>query len=1054
MSFTVPRRPHTSQGTGRREITPFNFSASSKFLPLPTLPQSPVTQTAFGIDEHVSCDTAATDEHDRTVVSAQICFIRPIPHLIDIKSRSQMQTPHPSTSRSPSVMARMFSPRKKATSLSSVDSGSASGHGHLIASTVPRKKAISIASITSNETEDPLIASSPTNSSTNLSMRKGFEPVGHIAQTNKPLWRIRPQSPPDNTRRPYTSSSVSASSLSLSLEQRSRVPRRSASASETGTGGGWWPFGRKRRDSELDQTIEDAEASGSGEDTDEIRRPSDLGPASEVMDISPAYEKPLPEIPIDELSPVSPLHRDQPDRELTDVALISRILGYLPTSIVARHALVSHLWLDAARVVIYGCIDLRLNLDRGSESKDGSATAGVDLQSERRRLRRQLQLMVETLGVRNGQLFEGTWGLLMDEWPFGWELNEVEVDVDVEDTQTDAASVRTEYTAYTESDFSSDATSVMLEVPSSPVYRLSNSPIKSTFAASQDIQVPNNARASPQALLTNLIASLPSLTTLCLPSFHLPILKHHVAFGLRKVEFLREIDLEEMLKWLDGMVGVVDVRIGSRAIEAPAVDQLDKGRPSGKHEPQDENDSHKLWSTNTKRRKRKTFLIISTRSSSSSGSTTPLASATFPGTSFPMPPTTPLSEKRSSALSSGSDSASIDRPTSLLTPPGLQLPPSVYPSPLQTVFRPVSKSPDVNTPSPPLDPLSPTSSGSQSPTASAYHTPTLVPSSPVTSSTPSSPVDPITPLTPCTPFYLQSSPACSPPSTPRGHSDNDMAIEELCVKTTLLPSLRVFHGPLHLVKLVVPPRRKTLQEVRIVIRGTVLDGTVKTGDVTRGLEMDGQSALEDVGLYFAEDTDRRTVEKILGAVGVAAFPSEVEGDEKMQKGATTLEVVLAPRFRVHPNQQKSNEIMYKTVHSMLPRYNGLEALVLRRDAPLDAVDAERDAHDETIQERLVEDTNAVGASVAAKPDTPSDPKTNDNYIKPRFITYELANRTCDFLGEAENTGSKGDEKAIRECNSKTSAGSSDAKGVIFTIRSAYITSHKFAKSIDALPTVR
>ncbi|ESK90796.1 hypothetical protein Moror_4068 [Moniliophthora roreri MCA 2997] len=916
MAPIAARRPHTSQGTSRGEITPFNLTASSRFMPLPTLPQSPVTQTGFGLEETDKSDIVPTDEYSRS------------------------ETPRPSTStstsRSPSVMARMFVPRKKVTSISSVESDSTTTHGHhfISAASLSRKKTISITSVASNAGEPP---PSQPDYSVGLSARKDLEPVGYIAKPlKKSIWKKTSQ----DTRRSHTSSSFSASTASL--DQQTRVPRRSASATESG-GNGWRLFGRKRRDSELDQATEDAVETESDE-IDEIRRPSDLGPAAEVMATLIDDEKPLPGLPAEgEDSQISLPHREHRDQGFEDQSLISCILGFLPASEVARCAVVSKLWLTAARSVLYGCIDLRL--DTISVSKDTQASADEERTAKRRKIRQTLQLVVETLKIRNGQLFEGTFGLLLDEWPFGWDPSEAELDSD--DVHDDTASVHTEYTAYSESDFTttvSDTLSLLLDIPpspgriskdrsSSPVYQLnmSPSPVKTSFDIPR-VPIPKSTRLSPQALMTTLIASLPSLATLCLPAFHAPIMRHHVAFGLRKVEFLLEGETEEMLRWLDGLVGVVEVRVGSNRHEPCAPDVGTVGKNASKVEVKDRADTLGKQQdarprSATKGRKRKTFLIISApESPSSSSSSTPLASATFPGTSFPMPPPTSALEKRASTLSTpgSADAAdkrfSVGRPSSPLLPPGLDplaqnIQPLSSPAPLKTEaeFR-VTEPPSAPQTNDRSDSLSPTSSASQSPVTSAYHTPTLRPSTPNTPSTPLSPMDPIRPLTPfAQSLYLYSMYNRSLPLTPFQSSHNNAGIRELCLKETLLPSLQVFHGPPNLVNLLVPPRRKTIQEVRVIIRGTIVGGEVKVGEVVRGLTFDEKCGKEDVlknvGLYFAEDTDRRTVEKVLGAVGVVACPSE-EAKEKNSsvKGIGILDIVLAPGFRTHPNLKKSDEV--------------------------------------------------------------------------------------------------------------------------------------------------
>ncbi|KAK7041682.1 hypothetical protein VNI00_008971 [Paramarasmius palmivorus] len=1035
---------------------------------MPALPQSPVTPTtSFRNDSEEQGNESK--RASRISRSAEV----------DEEDEVTVARPSTSTHRSSTRISRMFTPRRKVTSIISIGSSS-SGHGHSMTALgearEARKKVTSVTSVGNQSAEQDMNAissSAPSTSpltSANFTpqthtpgslTRKGFEPVGHIAKApKKSLWRKNPT--PDSKRQ--LTSSFSASTTSLVSRENSAKQKNMRRASVSG-GTGWRIFGRSKDNVQSEAWDDAGELSGSGDEIDEIRRPSDLGPAAEVM--APEQdEKSLPDIPVDiqeELNrkfpyAPSPLPSPTPTREkeqqvLTNPTLLSHILNFLPTPDVCRVAIVSRLWSGSARVALYGCLDLRLRTaeisnispiasgQRGRGRSD-TVTANHDPEEEygdaclpqdeeatrrRRKLRRRLELIIDTLRVRNGELFEGTWGLLMDEWPSGWDSlvtgwqSEPTVDVTDDDNETleDAESVHTEYTGYSESDFTHSVSdlghsmsdlrkastpSLLLDIPHakkdrdrspSPVYHLnlSDSPPNSPVVSAPNVpsNSPRKMRTHPKTLMTTLLASLPSLTTLCLPTFVFPILRHHTAFGLSKIEFLSEEkgerETEEMLGWLDGMVGVRELRIGSQewsttVDEGEEDSTTDDGGlpiPAKNSLPPDIYEDNlgrtASSSTATTKRKRKTLLIISppaglSVSAPSTGIHKPMPSPTFPGTSFPMPPSTPLSERRSSTLDTPGSGSSLtaDRPTPLKRPSSLLVPnvsnssdstqPISLPSspmPLQTQFSISIKTQDVRI-STALN-SSPTTSTSS---PSAQHTPTVAPTTPITPHTPMSPITPFTPA-----FYLHSISTSSLPLTPSlvPSFSSGSGIRELCLKDTLLPELRVFHGPSRLVRLLVPSRRKTIREVRVNVRGTIVSGDLKIGDVIQGLALNekygDEDALEKVGFFFQKDTDRRTVEKLLGAVGpiISSRTNEKEpaeediGKPNRPKGIHTLEIIFAPQFHMHPNVRKSDEITYKMIHTVLPRYNGLQALQIRRGV-LRLDEEQLELHPEVVQTPL------------------------------------------------------------------------------------------------------
>ncbi|EEB94973.1 hypothetical protein MPER_06128 [Moniliophthora perniciosa FA553] len=261
--------------------------------------------------------------------------------------------------------------------------------------------------------------------------------------------------------------------------------------------------------------------------------------------------------------------RSEPEEKqrqvLTNPALLSHILTLLPIPDVARLATVSRSWSGSAKVALYGCLDLRLGAsgiravvpEQLGRGRSGTVTAhqfqaehrershseeDASLMKRRSKLRRRLELLIDALRVRNGELFEGTRTLLMDEWPSGWESlvtgwePEVKPEIVDGDVQDDAESIHTEYTAYSESDFAhtisdlgkGSTTSLLLDIANttgrretsrspSPVYHLSisDSPLNSLEISTTNLfHSPRKMRAHPKTLMTTLLASLPSLVTL------------------------------------------------------------------------------------------------------------------------------------------------------------------------------------------------------------------------------------------------------------------------------------------------------------------------------------------------------------------------------------------------------------------------------------------------------------------------------------------------------------------------------------------------------------
>ncbi|KAL0569340.1 hypothetical protein V5O48_012622 [Marasmius crinis-equi] len=874
-----------------------------------------------------------------------------------------------------SRVSTIFTPRKKTTSFSSFNGSGASSTGHNTEQSTPA------ASIPTQE------ASSSTAISGGIT-RKGFEPVGHIAKPRKRLsmWKKAPSGSEEkegarsSSLFPASGNMFSSSAISLGMRRspQSKSKKRRASVS----GGGWGGLG-----------FDGGEEDESEDEIDEIRRPSDLGPAAEVMDeelgewdgrkwTGKEKEKALPELPVevaDELdarfpwtgsSRPSSFQSIQPppvDQISSNSQIITHVLQFLPKrSEVAVLATVSRTFLVAARRVLYGCVDLRSSVGTEPEADDG-----VSRRQYRKRKRKDLGATLESLvgfslQERNGELFQETWGFLLDEWPYGW-LESDEVEEDDEDPHsghdTDAES---QYTAYSDSDFTHPSTNVSqaslllerpslsLEVPQLNRKRSSQS-LRSTNVAQRRTELQEQRKQRYHTLLKTLLASVPSLTTLLLPAFELGILKYHTAFGLRQVTFLNrqmaDWEMEGMLGWLDGIVGVSEVRL-PRLIDGVIEDEISEDEEAGARpgedqdttiklkvnieadrESADEGERKNLTPTGDNfppPKKRKTLLIISPSSSSSPAmaSSTPSA-PNFRGTSFPMPPMTP---------------------NSLSLPGGPRPPSMLFPGLCPT-------SPSTPTPSSPSSLTSPRQ-------ASPSGYPSSHNSSPITPLTPITPMTPVTPFTPS--FYMHSSSSTSSPTVATfATPDTEKRMRELGKKETLLPELRILHGPPSLVELLVPRRRRTVREVRLNVHGTIMGGQVKVGGILKGLvkreatrldglrldvkegaekslnEEESEANVNDADLerfetlafHFSRTADRRTMEKVLAAVGAAVCGTDVEGESggTSRRGVDTLEVIAT--CTIHPNSRKSDEAMYKTIHAVLPRYHSLQALVMHLSDP-------------------------------------------------------------------------------------------------------------------------
>ncbi|KAJ8090304.1 hypothetical protein PM082_018900 [Marasmius tenuissimus] len=974
MDFLVSR-PRSAHGAALRRDYPqlSSIKSSSGRFHLPPVPQSPVNPTLPNTGDFDDSSYADNQGGDMSIITEGQVYDDGFTAMpTDLSSSLRRSSSKPVSDKS-SIMSRVstiFTPRKRVTSFGTHSVTGGSSLGHSTDQATP--------ATTSTETPETSLTPSTTTSIPGGLTRKGFEPVGHTvkAQKRRSIWKKTPSGDVEKEKAsasslfPASGNMFSSSALSLGIK---RTPTKSKKRRASVSGGAWGsvPWQEESED-----------------EIDEIRRPSDLGSAAEIMvqdldswegrkrAVAEAEEgkkgKSLPALPGAETSepdtqfhwapstrPISTYSIRLPpvDQILTNSQIISHILEFLPQkSDVAQLAVVSRTFLVGARRVLYGCLDLRSTV----ESESGADVDGTSRNHHRKKKRKALGKTLEalvgfSLQERHGELFQDTWGILMDEWPYGWwETDEVDDD---DDEGRDIDDGESQYTAYSDSDFASSANPSQVSLPPLDVPQLrskrSSYSLRSTNAT-QRRELQQQRRQRYHTLLKTLIASVPSLTTLLLPAFELSILKHHTAFGLRVVTFLNRMitdcEKEALLGWLDGIVSVSEVRL-PRLVEGEIEDETSEdgdeamdGEPERNKRPKlkvnveaeddtaDEGGKRNTTPTDgeftPKKKKRKTLLIISPSSD------TPDASASnFHGTSFPMPPMSP------SSLSPPIGS----RPMSMLSP-GL-LPPS----------------PSIPTPS------SPSSIAARHATPPGSRN-----SSPITPITPITPMSPLTPFTPS--FYMHSSSSTSSPSLATFPSpDTEKRIREFGKKETLLPELRVLHGPPSLVELLVPRRRRTVREVRVNVHGTIIGGQVKVGEIVKalvkrkaaelnglglgatGVEKDGKAMdvdgqelndgdeddvtgrFECLAFHFSRNVDRRTMEKVLASAG-AAVCGTTEGEprgngQNSGKVVDTLEVVAPSTVHANGNSRKSDEAVYKTIHAVLPRYQSLRGLIMRLADP-------------------------------------------------------------------------------------------------------------------------
>ncbi|KAJ3981899.1 hypothetical protein F5890DRAFT_475444 [Lentinula detonsa] len=214
------------------------------------------------------------------------------------------------------------------------------------------------------------------------------------------------------------------------------------------------------------------------------------------------------------------------------------------------------------------------------------------------------------------------------------------------------------------------------------------------------------------------------------------------------------------------------------------------------------------------------------------------------------------------------------------------------------------------------------------------------------------------------PFQIPLPPSPGPTTPLNSNFSSELA--SLCASSTLLPYLEVVRAPPSILQLLAPSRARTLIKVGININDTLVGGLRpaelvgflkpslgqsvsydESGEAKTG-EDDG--GLEELCFNFGKDVDRRTVEKVLGATGavlggfaLSKTPEADRGsareerDDVVVKASTTMESkqedyrspgLQSLEIAIPWNGPRTEEMLYKTIHSILPRYRALYTLVM------------------------------------------------------------------------------------------------------------------------------
>ncbi|KAH7868312.1 uncharacterized protein C8R40DRAFT_845459 [Lentinula edodes] len=254
-----------------------------------------------------------------------------------------------------------------------------------------------------------------------------------------------------------------------------------------------------------------------------------------------------------------------------------------------------------------------------------------------------------------------------------------------------------------------------------------------------------------------------------------------------------------------------------------------------------------------------------------------------------------------------------------------------------------------------------------------------------------------------TPFQIPLPP--SPGLMSLSNSNLSSELITLCTSSTLLPHLGIVRAPPSILQLLAPSRARTLRKVGININDTLVGG-LRPAELVGFLKASqGQPAssdesedeeisevdggLEELYLNFGRNVDRRTVEKVLSAAGAAlgGFSSSktvergrVREEKDVESSANSQNIqedyhppgLQSLEIAIPWNGPRTEEMLYKTIHSILPRYRALYTLVMRLSSPLpsdELASSEPQVSATTVEESLRPLSNPLPAvQVNGQPD--------------------------------------------------------------------------------------
>ncbi|KAF8885192.1 hypothetical protein BD779DRAFT_1673828 [Infundibulicybe gibba] len=385
------------------------------------------------------------------------------------------------------------------------------------------------------------------------------------------------------------------------------------------------------------------------------------------------------------------------------------------------------------------------------------------------------------------------------------------------------------------------------------------------------------------ATLTQALVQMTALITLTVSAPSPSLFPHITSAALIKMTFLDSVihmeDVEVLVRWLDGRVGLkqlVFAELGERGIVRRSI-----SAPAQ---------------------------VVDTRfiPPSPSPSTTSFDTLNI---SFPLPPTTIPS-------------------TPLFNRPLPEAPPPPY-TPSTPLSFPTELHLTLKTRRPrplPLLPLHKSSSLSSDP-RSRVHPPSAYPSSPQTP----------TRLTPSPHRSHFSQSALSfPRYTPPGEG---VSFEPHLSSGCFLPELHTLQAPPSLALQFLKSRSGLLplQEVRLNVDKNLYDGlrpSVFLGGLFPASMPGSPAGVPRLKFKFASNVDRRTVEKVLGAAGVLGCGALDEQGEDSETGHQDVcgrrGILVSLAVEV---SWESEDILYKVISTVLPRYIGLEQLSLHLQRP-------------------------------------------------------------------------------------------------------------------------